>query len=343
MENPDVPRIKDTPPEEDIDAEEIHDILQIVQSLQTLDTSKPGLLRNLGVTYRECGHIPEAIDQFNRALTADANCLTARASLAHAYASEFKDGPKPDWENALYHQEIVIEGVRSGMRIFPDVDPKVDLPNLLMIKASWLRKLGRYDESRKIYSDLLEEDPENDVLRLDFIYSLCEAQCYSDVVEMLQELGQVVDQETHRTRLSRFFHTHVNNANYHSTIFRAFQQVGNILEIKSHYRQAMDDASKDKNKQDFTMKTTYYGLTYYFAALLYNHGNDTTEKEEAIKLWERVVAIAKTERSLFMLQIYSARRLAKIYIAKAIEAGRDSSIADEMLRRLKDFAPELSG
>ncbi|KAI9702198.1 MAG: hypothetical protein M1820_006280 [Bogoriella megaspora] len=249
--------------------------------------------------------------EFHRVLSIDADYLPARASLARAYAEEVKDGPKPDWEKALYHQDISIQGVMSGMRLFTDTDLAGQLSDLLRVKATWLRKLDRFDEACAIYQNLLNE-----------------------VVETLQGIQQEIDQKTQKSHLTRFFHMNYNNPTYHSAIHRAFTQVGHMLEIRT---------SKDINKQDSRMVNMYCRLIYYFAVLIYNYGDSATEREEAIQLWERIITIAKADGRVYGSQVSSARRLAKIYIGKAVEGGRDSDVAAEMLTNLHSLTVTVNG
>ncbi|KAI9667919.1 MAG: hypothetical protein M1821_000739 [Bathelium mastoideum] len=337
-ESPDVYRLDQQVDENDVEVEEIQDISRMVQDLLPLEMSKPGALRNVGVTYRECGHVLEAIGQLKHALEIDPDYLLAHASLSSTYTQESKTGPVPDWEKAIHHQDIVVERVRSGVKLFSDIEPNDQLNGLLSDKAYWLRKLGRYDESCAIYNTLLQENPKNDDLRLELVFTLCEAKYYGHVVKTLQQLGQDTDEDTEENRLSRFFHTQHFDPEFHSTILLAFKKVGNMLEIQGHYRQAMNDAINDKNKQNWRMKYAYYNLTYYLAAMLHTYGGGTAEQEEAVQLWERIINMAKAENDLYMPQIFSARRLARIYIAKAAEAGRDSAVANEMFNKLQGFA-----
>lgn len=68
--------------------EEIQDVLQATHELQLQDTSTSNLirLRNIAITYRDCEHVPEAIEKFNDILAIDAQYLKARAGLAQCYA-----------------------------------------------------------------------------------------------------------------------------------------------------------------------------------------------------------------------------------------------------------------
>ena len=325
-----------------IDTKGIEDVLQMVKRLQNCETSSPISLRNLAITYRDCKRIPEAIDYFHRALAIDPDYLLAHAGLALAYETRIENGPEPDWEKALFHCDIIIDNVKLGKPVFSDSAPEGELNEYLVWKALWLRKLFRYDEAGEIYNELLQKDSTNDQVRLELIYALCEAQAYGSVVEMLQALQQEVDEETQRTTSSRFFHTHGNDDTFHHTIVQAFKQTGNIPEIKVHYRQAVDDFKVEKIKQDRNAVETHYHLTYHFAAVLYTQAATATEKDQAIQLWEHILVKAKAD-DIIMPMLLSARRLAKLYIAKAIEAGRGSAVADEMLGKVKAFAPAPTG
>ncbi|KAL9088719.1 MAG: hypothetical protein Q9165_006028 [Trypethelium subeluteriae] len=341
-ENPNLERVQSPPSTEEIDKNEIYAIWEMVQDMECLKEPNPTTLRNLGVTYRECKHIPESIVEFNRALAMDADCLLARTSLGRAYAQQSKGGPKPDWEKAMYHYDIAIQSVASGNQIFAERDPEEELKSLLQEKATWLRQLSHFDEARHIYNDLLKKNPEDDEIRLEFVYMLCEAQRFDEVVGMFQALRREIEPETQRSNLSRFFCSIGSKPAYHTAIRKAFRAVGNMLEIKNHYRLAIDDASKDKEKQEGGTSDTYCDLSYYFAVLIYSHGDSARERDEATQLWERIVTIAKTEGDVHGLQIFSARRLAKIYIAKAVAGGRDSDVAREMLKKLQSLTLALN-
>lgn len=108
-----------------------------------MEISSPFQLRNLGITYRETRHPEEAIIQFKKALEIDPDNLHAHASMAIAYVQEVTDGPKPQWNLALQHQDFVIERLRAGMRTFSDVAPDESLKVFLEDKALWQRKAGK--------------------------------------------------------------------------------------------------------------------------------------------------------------------------------------------------------
>lgn len=336
-------RLKEAPLRTMIDTKGIDDVLQKLKSLQNCETSTPISLRNLAVTYRDCKHIPEAIDYFHRALAADANYLLAHLGLARAYEVQIENGPEPDWEKALAHFDIIIDNVKLGTPVFTGNDPETELNGHFQSKATLLRKLFRHEEAHEIYNQLLQKDPTDDQARLELIHALCETQAYSGVVEMLQTLQQEVDEETQRMTSSRLFHTHADDETFHHAIVQAFKQTGNIPEVKVHYQQAIHDFKVEKTKQNLNAAETHYHLSYHFAAVLYTQAATATEKEEGIQIWERILVKASTERGIIRPVLYSARRLAKWYIAKAIEAGRGSAVADEMLCKVKAFAPAPTG
>ncbi|KAF2237356.1 hypothetical protein EV356DRAFT_564727 [Viridothelium virens] len=338
-ENPKVARITQAPDEQDIGAEEIGDVLSLVKSLQGSSILGPIALRNVGVTYRECGHISEAIDCLNQALTKDPSCLLAHESLSQTYGKETKDGPKPDFEKAIFHLDLPIEQVQKGKRIFSDVEPAEQLKSLLQDKALWKAKLGRYEESRKLYDNLLRDYPQDENLRVGLIFLLYEVQHFDEVVEMFEKLEKEFD-ETKRNRLSRLFHANVMQDEYHRAIFQAFKQTGKLFKIKDHYRQAIDAASKTKTKQDYNLQT-YMLLTLHFATLLYEHESFPEERDEAIQLLERNIALGSRDPNVVGPLMLSARRLARMYIERAIAAGHPSTVADEMLEKVQNFARGL--
>ncbi|KAF1969307.1 hypothetical protein BU23DRAFT_477557 [Bimuria novae-zelandiae CBS 107.79] len=334
-ENPNKPRYGKPYAVSTIDIEDIENVVQTVQRLQALDMSDTMTLRNLAITYRECEHITEAIEQFKHILSFDSEHLFTHAGLARAYAAEVKGGPKPDWQNAIHHYDIVIERCKTGVRLFSDVVPEEQIRILLVQKAFWLRKLEQFDAAQEIYLKMLQDDPENDTIRLEFILTLCEAQNYSVVVETLETLNQI-EEETHKNRLSRFFHNHADDESCHSSIVQAFKQSGLISRVRSYYEQSLADARQDES--EWVSKWVRTTLTYRLAAMLWNHGSNETEKEEAIKMWESLLS----EENNYD-QIRAARRLARIYITKAVEAGRDSPVAAEMLERVQKFGRPSDG
>jgi tetratricopeptide (TPR) repeat protein len=303
-----------------------------------MDSSEVGPLYCIANTYRTLDYVSEAIEKFEHILTKDPEYLLAHVGLARSYAVEVKNGPKPDWQKALVHHDFVIGRVENGLRLFAETEPKEHLKTLLKEKACWLRKLGQYDEARKIYLDILQDDPDNDEVRLEYIVTLREAQSYSVVVETLDELDQI-DEKTQKNRLVRFFHAHAHNEDCHSTLVHAVKQIGSMLRIKGYYQKAVDEANKDR-KTDYRLKEAYFTLNYHLAALLWNHGEGTAEKEEAIKLWEQLTDLAKAEGLESYSQVLAARRLARTYITEAVKAGRDSPQAAEMLDKFKTFAPK---
>lgn len=323
--------------------DDIQDVLRETQKLlpEENPTSDLTKLRNIAITYRESGHILEAIDQFNTLLTINVDYLYAQAGLAQCYAKEIVDGPKPDWEKALYNQDIVIKHIQEGIQKHSSWNDKEDLKGFLMDKAIWLRKLERYDNARTLYLKLLEEDTEDDVVRLQYLFTLCETQNYSAVVEALDDLDRV-DEKTQKNRLTRLFHVNADNDDYHSKISHAFKQVNGILTIQKYYQAAVDEAGKDA-KRGFEMKLAEITLAYHLAAVLWNHGDGSNEKQEAIRLWEQLTDRVKTEGVTFYAQVLAARRLARIYISQAVEAGRDTPVASEMLEKVQTFASAPKG
>ncbi|KAL9113689.1 MAG: hypothetical protein Q9227_002134 [Pyrenula ochraceoflavens] len=317
---------------------EIESVLQLTHQLVGMSVPGTKWLRNVGIVFCECGYIAEAVHHFSQALSIDSDYLAARESLAMALAKEVKDGPPPDWEKALYHQEFLIERARKGVRIHDDIEPENFLDeDLLPNAALWYRKVHKFDRAREIYDELLRKSPLDDDLRLEYIFLLCETKSFGEIVEMLQELKGEYDEDAKADRLSQFFCSHAWNTKYHSSIVQVYKQVGNILEIKNHYRQAVDAASEQKKKQVNHTVNTYGLLAYYLAKVLYEHSGNPEEREEAIELWERVVALDTSQTGLLYSQMLCARRLGNIYIAKAIEAGHDSSTADQMLTKLRKF------
>lgn len=322
-----------------IDAEQINDVFITVKSCQNFDESQAILLRNLAYTDRRYGNIPEAIEHFHRAFAVDANHLLSHSGLALAYARENEGGPKPDWERAIHHCDIILAGLKQGNSVFSDNKSEDEVQEYLEWRAKWLRKLRRYDDARAIYSEILQKDPMDDENRLELIYTLCESQAYGSVVELLQELHKEVDEDTQKTSLSRFFHTHGDNYTYHRTIVQAFKRTNSIPEIKGHYRQAVADFKFEKPKQDWGAMETHCNLSYHFAAILYTQEATPIEKEEAIEVWERIITTASPDRSITQAVALSARSLAKSYIAKAIEAGKGSNLAEEMISKVEAIAP----
>ncbi|KAL9096512.1 MAG: hypothetical protein Q9165_001509 [Trypethelium subeluteriae] len=338
-ENPKVARITQAPEKQDISAGEIGDVLSLAASLQGPSISSPIALRNIGITYRECGHTLEAIDYLNQALTKDPSYLLAHGGLSQAYVKETKDGPKPDFEKAIFHLDLSIERVQKGERMFSDVEPAEQLKSLLQDKALWKAKLGRYEESRKLYDNLLRDYPQDEDLRVGLIFMLCEIQHFNEVVEIFEKLEKEVD-ERNWNRLSRLFYTNAMEDRYHRAIFQAFKQTGKLFKIKDHYRQAIDAASKIKSKQDYILRT-YMFLNLHLATLLYDHETFPEERDEAIQLLERNIALGSRDPNVETPLIYSARRLARMYIDRAIVAEYPSSVADEMLEKVQNIARGL--
>lgn len=185
---------------------------------------------------------------------------------------------------------------------------------------------------------MLQKYPEDDIFRLDLVTTLCEAKYFSDIVELLQQLSQEVDPKDQKNCLVRFFHAHFNNPDYHSTIVQAFKQNDSIPEIKNHYRQALADK---EGQTEITSLEVYYLTSFYFAAMLHSHGEGSEDKQEAVQLWEHIIEKALPFRKsdgLFWPRRFSAKWLAWIYIAEAIEAGRDSVLANELIAKVQSFA-----
>ena len=149
-----------------------------------------------------------------------------------------------------------------------------------------------------------------DDIRLELIYTFCEARNYSGVVEMLQELQNEIDQQTQRTTLSRLFRAHGSNHLYHHTIVQAFKHTGNIPEIKSYYRKAVDDFQQDETKLDLNTVKIHWNISYHFAAMLYNQADAVADREEAVEMWEGILAEAGTEHRFMEPVKLSVKRLA---------------------------------
>lgn len=309
--------------------QDIENVMKKIELIYSPDMSDFLALRNLAITYRDCGHITEAIKQFKHVIDLDSEYNLAFAGLALSYAAEVAGGPKPDWENALHYQEILIQRMETGTRLFTLNEPKEDLDGLLWDKAIWLRKLKQFDEPLKIYLNWLKDEPDSFEVLLEYIFTLCEAERYTTVVETFQDLDQVHD-ETKNNRLIQLFQHNADNEAYHSSVVQAYHQCGDMSRVKAYYEQSLADARQNTDGYISTHVRTI--LTYRLAAMLWNHAKEDANKEEAIKLWESLLSDSNT-----YAQILAARRLARIYITKAVEAGSDSVRAHEMLERVKSF------
>lgn len=233
-------RIKDALSYNKIEPTEIEDILQEVRKLESSDVnaSDPARLRNIAITHQQCEHVAEAIEQFEHLLEVDTDYLHARVGLARTYAMEVAGIAKPDWEKALSYQDTVIEHVKNGKQLYTDTPAKSHLKKLLLEKALWLRKLERFDEARDIYLSMLEEDPDEEEVRLQYLFTLCETQNYGAVVETMDHLN-VVDEKSEKNRLTQLFLNNVSDDEYHSNISHAFKQVNVIPKLQEYCKQCI--------------------------------------------------------------------------------------------------------
>ncbi|KAF2231419.1 hypothetical protein EV356DRAFT_518581 [Viridothelium virens] len=331
-------RVTSTSFEQDVSVDIIDSIFTKVAKLDASivrEAKKPSI-RYLGITYSLHGHISEAIRQLSDVLALDADDLLVRNIIANTYAKGDKDEKiKPDWDKALFHKDIVIAQVEARKRLSMESEPEDSWRDLMTEKGTWLRELGRHEDSRQIFEDLLRKFPDDDEVRLELVHTLCEARCYGDVVEMLEGLEREVDSNTKKSHLSRFFHSHAWDQSYHGSIVGAFHQTGRLQNIEVYYRQAIKDAN---NAVDKGTKNIYYFLTYYLAAMIYRHGRRPAERTEAISLWEMVINRANTDNDSWYAHVLCARRLARVYITQAVEAGGDSAAAVTMLDKIRGFA-----
>ncbi|KAF2740355.1 hypothetical protein EJ04DRAFT_548404 [Polyplosphaeria fusca] len=337
-ENVEKPRIKNPPTEDQIKTDDIECVLRETQKLQPLGISDATRRRNVAITYRNYGHILESISQFKDMLAIDPDDPYAHSGLAFAYAMEIDGGPKPDWTKALTHLDVIYDGMKTSRQHYTSSWIYAHhVKTLLTDKASWLRKLGRYAEAGEIYFSMLEEDGYDNGARVEYLFTLYEAQQYATVVQALEDLD-FVDEMTQRNRLTDFFLVHACNEYYHGIICQAAKHVKEISKIQGYYRAALKDVSGDKKDASFDQRLTACDLTYHFSAMLWNHGESAAEKEEAIELWEQLTDLLKNKGFTSHTQVLAARRLARIYIARAIEAGPESEVAAAMLEKVRTVA-----
>jgi hypothetical protein len=310
--------------------------------LRAQDAPSPDLKsrRSIAVIHGWCGHTGEAIDILNSILAIDPDFTFAHYDLARLYAKDDTESQKPDWEKAISYQNTFIQHLKSSEQPGSQANQKQFLNDCLMDKAAWLRKLERHVEARDIYTTMLQDDFDDNEVRLQYIYTLCETQSYGEVVETLDQLNQT-DEKTKKNLLTHFIHSNADNADYHNIISRAFKQVDGIHQIQAYYEIAIAEANRDETKRNSAMQVAAYVLTYHLATILWTYGEGLVEKEKAIKLWEQLTDPKKKVEpytQMFQTQTLASRRLAGIYLAKAVEVGHDSKVAAEMLAKVRAFA-----
>ncbi|KAH4940586.1 hypothetical protein HBI79_045600 [Parastagonospora nodorum] len=301
---------------------------EISPFLNSTEAMSSRRLRSLGFTFLKCKHVAEAIRWLKNALTVDPDDLLAHNALADAYAIDIRaQSIFPDWNKALYHKEIVIEQLKAEKRLYSDTEPNASRKSADTKKAAWLRELERYEESRTILYNLLEESPEDDKVRLELVRTLCNCKKFNEVVDLLHTMKKEVVETTNISATSRFLRFHAFDNTCHALLVSAFRQEDRFEDVQNYYRLAIKDcASEDRTGQWQT-----YCLTNHLASILFKFGEGTKDREEAITLWEKVVKERKDSMGQSIIQLCEA------YLAQALKAGPGSLIADAMLAKIEAF------
>jgi tetratricopeptide (TPR) repeat protein len=327
-------RFEEPPQSNMITSEAIEEVYEkeILPLIKSTETAAFRGTRSLGLTFLACEHVAEAIDTLNKALVVDPGDLPARNALADAYALEIKaQSVLPNWDEALRHKDIVIEQLKAGMKLYTEEEADISLRLRMSDKATWLRDLKRYEESQELLLGLLKEDPNDDENRLQLMRTLHQCQKFGHVVELIQAMETDVDESTKNTAISRFLQCHAANDTCHTVLASVYQQESRLKDLTSYYRLAINDCAGSKH---WTAQWRHFYLIDRLASMLFKFGVGSTEQEEAIALWEKVVKDDKGDRDQFV------RQLCKAYLAQAREAGHGSTIANAMIAKIKAFLPQ---
>ncbi|KAH7390941.1 hypothetical protein DE146DRAFT_618734 [Phaeosphaeria sp. MPI-PUGE-AT-0046c] len=291
--------------------------------------------RNLGITFWQLKHVAKAIALLTNVLDGDPDDLIARNALADAYATAISVEPiSPNWDEALRHKDLVIEQLRAGKKFLTRQDPDTSLRYLLSEKGTWLRQLKRYEESRALLYELLNDRPEDHDVRLELVRTLCHCKRFSEVRLLLQAMEKDIDPSNKLTAVSRFLHSHALDDSCHALLVSAYRHEEQLEELKNYYRVAIKDCAND----EYFRQWQYHLLINQVASIFFRFGSDVKDREEAIEMWEQVVRELKSGDSKQFIDIDRyIIQLSKAYVAQALEAGPGSPVAEEMLRKIRAF------
>jgi tetratricopeptide (TPR) repeat protein len=260
--------------------------------------------------------------------------LRVFCNLAKAYALRSEQSKSDEYEIAIRYANHIIAACEAGVSIFNEGDYDETLDDWRVLAADWNQKAKHYDEAEKFYTLVLVKQPNNYAVTRLLLHMMREQERYAEVVAYCQKMEQEVDGAC--TRLSAFLHAWTQqDEDSIPKLFHAFNLAGELATVKQHYQTAVNDAAKPKNEH--TVITLYiYGLLMFnWAAMLHQHAADQAEADRAVALWEELLAMEGSADALWWVKNRSSKRLSSIYLARAIEAGRETSEAIDTVSKIE--------
>ena len=215
------------------------------------------------------------------------------------------------------------------------------LPKSLRSMATWHGKLHNFDAARKIYEQILQNDPKDYEATLGIITLMGEQGRNAEAIEYLKRMSQSADETTKQDRLTQMFFYLASDDTYHATITKVARQNDSLEFIKNGYETAISVAASKNTKDNVEKANPSPGVTahllMHFGFVLNRYHADQNEKSRAIELWEQVLTIkhgAEIDWQLFLARREATKNLSFTYAQRAREAGSASELASQNLQKL---------
>lgn len=154
--------------------------------------------RNLGRTYRECGHYHEAIEIFKKAATLAEDNALCRWGLATTY------GRLENWPMAIETVQGVIKSIEAGE--VKEHQPLTWLDQLLRELAQYTKNSGDNKGTIEIYQNILETQPRDYLTPMEYLTFLTEGSHVELLVDFIERMKRLVHDEQVFDRWSMFYY-----------------------------------------------------------------------------------------------------------------------------------------
>ncbi|KAJ5561844.1 Tetratricopeptide-like helical [Penicillium sp. DV-2018c] len=332
--DPKVERVTSDPRADTVEVSQILDAADWARRQFGLNSLGYEETRNLARTFREYGKHDKAIEYFKLASSLQEYNWLAQWGLATCY------GYQKEWALAIE----TIEAVKNMIKAADDRADDRYLPNLDRDLARYIRERGDSGKALEIYEAILREHPDDSEASLGIILLYHKDGNPEGLLKYLETLRDSTDDQTGLNRMTRTFHLHCYNDEYHKALSSLCSDDKTFDAIYQSYQTAIAGAKEQIPKEvkagdgyEVQYRAYQGTLMHNLAILCFENCSDNPERREfGIAQWESVLQM-ESQTYEYYLNVAKEQAHEKLAIAYFKEACRHPSEAPTLLQRLKEL------
>ncbi|KAI9756718.1 MAG: hypothetical protein M4579_003719 [Chaenotheca gracillima] len=275
----------------------------------------------MGSTYVQCRKYDDAVEMFQKAQDLDSKYWLASLGLIEAHTRQ------GNWDLAL----TALENSKSSLQENASAGQTVMgfLRHFPVYESESEPEKYHLDDVAKLYQEVSQLSPFDFTLANSVLQVLADQQRHADIIIHMQEMKEITSPGSGLTKLTEFYHFHVDTENLHGITARAGQESANLDVVRDAYIDAIE-AAKTKGDPAITCL-----LQYWYGLLLKRQYAD---EDSAAQMWEAVMTVEggpNVSWQVSVARLNSAKKLCMVYFERARKSGAGTPDAEVNIEKLK--------